>query len=512
MSGGQFASTPSLKTGLFSTTADYPPYVRPVLATVMLVAVVYYAVMSFHWPLVWDGTVLHYINFLIAHGFVPYRDVHDMNMPGAYLLDSWQMHIFGPGDVAWRFYEYFLIGCLLAAMMVIALPYDWLAGLVAGVLFTVVHAAEGPINSAQRDEAMTVLLLAGYALLFQSLRTRRPLLLLPFGVVMGLAIGVKPTVGPLVVLLGLIALYVLWKRGEPMLASFLYTVGGIMLPVAIILYYLLHQHALRDFLDLSSRLTPYYAGLMKEPLSFLLTALIPHGLHIVLLAGVVLAVLNWNWVRDWERWALLLGVAGGAFSFLVQGKGYTYQRYPFVAFALLWVAIEFTRALRRRDWVRWAGLAVLLFCALRVVAFLPHIHRSDGSEDAYMRALEGDLNALGGTRALQGQVQCLDMVDGCLGALYHLDLVQNTGFTGDTLFFVRDHAPAVEFYRRIFWDDVHRAPPRVFVLSDEWFNWPRGFDKVDHWPEFAEYLNKRYTLSETRRFKDSAYRIYLLKQ
>jgi hypothetical protein len=34
------------------------------------------------WPLFWDAQVFHYGNFLIDHGFVPYRDIIDMNMPG----------------------------------------------------------------------------------------------------------------------------------------------------------------------------------------------------------------------------------------------------------------------------------------------------------------------------------------------------------------------------------------------------------------------------------------------
>lgn len=128
-----------------------------------------------------------------------------------------------------------------------------------------------------------------------------------------------------------------------------------------------------------------------------------------------------------------------------------------------------------------------------------------------MQSLQPDLVRLGGDR-LQDKVQCLDMVDGCLNALYHLNLVQSTGMTGDALFFITNHSPVVEYYRSIFLNDIYKSPPKVFVVSDESFEGPRGFSKIDNWPEFAAFLRKNYTLVETRYFIQSAYQIYVLKR
>ena len=124
------------------------------LAAVALAVVV----LTWHWPLVWDAQVFHYIHFLIDNGFAPYRDIPDINMPGVYVLEGWAMQFFGGSDLAWRIYDFTLLGVLTLAMVVVTLPYDWLAGLFAGVVFALLHANDGPWNSVERDEVMTVLI------------------------------------------------------------------------------------------------------------------------------------------------------------------------------------------------------------------------------------------------------------------------------------------------------------------------------------------------------------------
>ncbi len=492
----------------------YPAHLRLILALIFATVFVFFIVTTFRWPLIWDGQVMHYINFLMAHGMAPYRDIIDMNMPGAYLVDGWQMHVFGPGDLAWRIYDFFLLGGLLVAMIVIAWPYDGLAGLIAGVLFTLVHASEGPVNSGQRDEAMTALLVVGYALLFQALRRRSPALLLPFGVCMGLAISIKPTVGPLALVLALMVVWTLKKRGQALLAYVGYALVGMLIPAGIVVHFLTNNHAAGAFLEISRRLTPYYATLEHPTLLELVRRSLPVPVFALMVFGVAVALLDRDWV-DWERWALLLGVGFGAFSFFVQGKGYQYHRYTFLAFLLLWLALELTLAIRRQGWSRRIGFAGLLYCTLTMLPFfLYRLHIVDAS-NAVVLSLEADLTRLGGDE-LQHQVQCLDMVDGCLDALYHLKLIQNTGSTGDLLFFAPQSSPVVDYYRQMFWDQVHTHPPKIFILSDEWFNGGRGYEKLGKWPQLAEYLNASYTLEATRHFTtrgygDFSYRIYVRK-
>ena len=53
----------------------------------LAVSTLLFAVWSWHWPLVGDAALIHYIGFLIERGWAPYRDLGDMNMPGSFLIE-----------------------------------------------------------------------------------------------------------------------------------------------------------------------------------------------------------------------------------------------------------------------------------------------------------------------------------------------------------------------------------------------------------------------------------------
>ena len=181
---------------------------RFAMAALLAAVAVALIVLTWRWPLVWDAQVFHYIHFLIDNGFAPYRDIPDINMPGVYVLEGWAMQFFGGSDLAWRIYDFTLLGVLTLAMVVVTLTYDWLAGLFAGVIFALLHANDGPWISVERDVVMSVLIAVAYAFLFESIRRRKPWLLIGFGLSMGMAATIKPMTAPLgLVLLALAA----WK-------------------------------------------------------------------------------------------------------------------------------------------------------------------------------------------------------------------------------------------------------------------------------------------------------------
>jgi hypothetical protein len=105
------------------------------------------------------------------------------------------------------------------------------------------------------------------------------------------------------------------------------------------------------------------------------------------------------------------------------------------------------------------------------------------------------------------------MVDGCYNALYHLQIVQQTGLLGDTILFAPDSSsPLVQHTRQEFWDALEARPPDVFVISDEQFMDAASFDKLNRWPLFARYLAEHYDLYSAHNFPITvAYRIYVRK-
>ncbi len=55
---------------------------------VMLGVALYFVVRSWHWALLSDSATLHYVVFLMHHGFKPYREITDNNFPASYMAEA----------------------------------------------------------------------------------------------------------------------------------------------------------------------------------------------------------------------------------------------------------------------------------------------------------------------------------------------------------------------------------------------------------------------------------------
>jgi len=471
-------------------------YFRILCIAVLLTGAVCYVVFTIHWQWMWDTQVMHYIVLLLNHGMAPYKDIYDINMPGAYLTERWAMDIFGGGDVGWRLYEFSLLGAMTLAMIVIALPCDWLAGLFAGVLFSLQIGTLGPLQAAERDEVMTVLIFIGYALLLVAVRKARPVLMLPFGLAMGLAILIKPTVVPFALCLLLIQYFVLRGRGISPRTYLLLALAGFAIALGILLDFLLPQHAFGPFFFILHKLVPYYSTLAHPTLWVLIRRSLPLAFLVYLPLTLLLAIASRS-RANWEMWVVRAGFIFGGISYFVQGKGYDYHRIAFLCFGLLWIGMELTAAMKDRGWRRNAGVVGMAFGVLFMAPFNARKVHARHDVNTAVPVLEQDLMRLGGDR-LQGKVQCLDMVGGCFSALYRLGLVESTGIMGDTVFFGPDDGKTVPYYRGMFWDDLHKDPPTVILLSNEWYQESSySFEKLNTWPEFRDYLNSAYRLDAT---------------
>ncbi len=490
-------------------------FFRLVCIGVLFAAAVCYVIFTIHWPWMWDTQVFHYAVFLLQHGKIAYKDIYDMNMPGCYIMERWAIDIFGGGDLGWRFYEFTLLGSMTVAACVIALPYDWLAGLLAGVLFAIFHGVDGGAMATERDEVITVLIVVGYAFQFLALRRSRAIWMLPSGLALGMAVLIKPTAALFAIVLLLFAYFSLKRRAQPGTAYMLWGIAGFGVMLAILLSFLLPQ-SLGPFLFIERHALPYYSHFAPATWGYLLKNSLPVPFLFFVSAAILLAIANRR-SANWEIWAIRAGVILGALSYFIQRKGYTYHRYTCMAFVLLWFGIECAIAIKNRGWLRDLGT---LGIAVAVLVVLPpkvnRLRHERHNSNPFADSLQADLKRLGGA-SLQNRVQCLDMVTGCYSALYRLGLMQSTGFMGDLSFFGPDDGNVVPYYRKIFWNDIQDNPPQVFVLSSERFGVKYSFDKLDAWPQFRDYLNSAYTLDVSRSFGSFdgnllAYRIYVRKE
>lgn len=487
----------------FSLSAVY----KAMLSLIVLACAAVFAARTWHWPLVGDAPLIHYIVFLIDRGWAPYRDIVDVNLPGAYFFESAVMHLMGGGALAWRIFDLLLGAAGAAAMIYIAWPWDRFAGFLAGALFMLLHGRDGIIELGERDLSMAVLVLAGYAFLFHAARApraqRRLWATALCGLCLGCAITVKPTA--LFVIPPLLALFALElrRRQRPWRSHLLAACAAVLVPLLLTLGYLLRERALSAFLAVLFRLIPAHAGLYHRSLGYLVAHSFAGMLPPLLLLWLPVALFG-GLRRNWESAALLAGILFGLASFYAQGKGFPYHRYPAEAFLLLLVCIDLCRALSapatpRSRWVR--PLAVVALAALVAIAGVDSTRKAlqfNGHDREFDTLLRADLTRLGGP-SLNHHVQCMDMAAGCLNALYQMRLVQATGFLFDC--YVLQPAPDDGGYRRRFWQEITADPPDVFVVSNSHCDsGPRdySYSQLHDWPRFAAWLSSSYVLYASR--------------
>ena len=472
---------------------------RLALAAGLTVSALLFFLCSWRWPLVGDSALIHYIGFLIQRHWAPYRQLGDMNMPGSYLIEIAAMHLFGMGALAWRLFDFTLLGIATAAFFLLTANLGGpsfpasservgsLAALFASSLFILIHGRDGLSEGGQRDLTMAVCLLAATAFLFLAVRKRKLWPAAAFGLLSGIASTIKPTTLPLTLAQLALALYALNKiQGESVVPETVIPSGArsaksgvpgelarwggksrdprisLLVLLAALAYlaapilaliFLVRERALAAFLAGFHGIIPYYASLGHRPLSFVLLHSISPLLPLVLLWLGILVLLRPQ--LHWERAALLAGVVFGLLNCVVQQRALPYYRYPLLVFLLPLMAIDFTRALRpgpnpsavapfatalssRAGSDRAAKYLAALALAFAAFFLAP---QSAVLIHRY-RWWETDfISSLQqnlnalGGSSLSGHIQCIDSISGCGNVLYRMRLSPSTGVLSDFLLF-----------------------------------------------------------------------------
>jgi hypothetical protein len=492
---------------------------RTLASVFLLGCLLLFIIRTWHWPLMGDAALMHYIVFLMDHGMAPYRDIVDPNMPTTLLIEGAVMHLFGGDSLIWRLFDLFLLAVSAAAMFVICKPYSLFAALFAASLFALIHGRDGLIELGQRDLTMTACLLIAYAFLFTGLRVpptqkATPWMTAFFGIFCGIAATIKPSVlflAPTVLVLVAITLR---RRNRPFLAHIVSGLLGMLIPILLIFAWLHHQHIVSNFLQTLSQLLPYFLLLGARSYPHLILHSISSTMLPVVLLWLPIVFLKKDWIT-WERAALAIAVLFGLASFYLQKKGFPYHRYPSEAFLLLLAGIDFTTILQTnpapsqlRRHVSNRLLPSLAIAGIIIgVVFIgasstAHALWQDWHNQEFDTLLRADLNRLGG-QSLANHVQCLDMADGCIPVLYNMRLVQATGFLYDCYMLSAQPGPERDHAREAFWQAITKNPPSIFVVSSNDCDPPTArpaydYKKISRWPQFNDHLNANYHLDVER--------------
>lgn len=505
-------SSPAQGEGL-QGSATFAKWVMGATAAVFLACAAVGLYFARNWQIVHDAPLLHYVVFLMDHGRAPYRDIVEMNMPGAYMAQWLVIHTLGGGSFGWWLADLIAGVAGLLASVWIAGPRRRMAGVAAGALLYTFHLAGGPRDTGQRDWMVAILLLIGFGFLFETLRRVQPAWMVGFVSCCGLAASIKPPA----LVFGSFTFFVLWKfwrDGKPERIEWPAVLGysalGGILPAALVIVFLIHWGVTSYFLDALHTLVPWYAGLGHVRWGILVRDSL--AIKGFLLGSLVLFVANRSW-RRWESAILFGGTLCGWLLVLIQRKGWGYHLYPEAVFLAIWGMLELERALRGKRWTQFVAIATLAVTFTMLGSKLKGLKGSDYPL-ATIEHLQQDLNDLGGAK-LSGRVQCLDVtMGGCINVLYRMRLVQSTGFIYDTYLFPERDTDFTQRTQARFLREITANPPEVIVLTSH--SWPRPKDTfaiLDRFPALQQVLAEHYRLTNgfPIQASSSGYRIFVLK-
>ena len=468
---------------------------------------------SIHWPRVHDGSVIAYMVYLMDHGFTPYKDIIEVQFPGSLLIYWIEVHLFGPSQIAFRFFDLCAMGAACLAMLLVSRKSGyWFAGVFSSALLVWLHlgGATSVWEVAQRDFFVACLTLCAAAFLIAAVRRASAGFMFGFGCCVALSTSVKPT-SILYLLLLLLAGRELRKRQESLLQYALYCVGGLALAAAIVLTFLLKEHALQAFFVLSRKILPVYTGLSQ--LSYLAMA---RHLRQAAPFLVVAGWLAWRQPeirRDWVQQILLSSCFLGALTYFIQHKGFFYHRTLFFYFVFWWGAYVLVATMKRASRYQMVAAVVLLLSCITAYPLLTQ--KADDSQSLILH-LQNDLERLNVGKG-DGTVQCMDTSMGCLEALLRMNVTMSTGYVSDYYFFLPEKTSFLNGMRNDFLSQMYAKEPRVLVITND--QWPtlddKGYEQLQSWSGLQQMLQQRYRLEtqvDTKENSGAGYRIYVRRK
>lgn len=480
------------------------------------------AVVSLVWPIVHDFPLMLYVGRMMdQHGLVPYRDIFDMNPPGAHFLHAAFYHCFGLSDRAYRIYDLNALALLMGLIVALMRPWGRRVGLCGALLFGIAYLNYGPYLSLQREFLCLPALLLGLWLARGG--APGPLALRGFliGLLLGAAASVKPHLliaSPILfaaLLLSRFTLREVLSRRLPAALFILFMGGvGVALVPLLSLVALARLGGWPAFREIVTNYWPLYSqldgdGAIRAGLGARLLGLFTPLKYLFLqtpTAGLALLGLYFSIgeLRKRPRFDLLAIhalLAAGWLYVSIGGKFWDYHYLPALLFACMLggFSIRLLSAASR--------LAPRLGLLLLFIITLPLLHAPQYSwnffNDRSIPVKDGDVEQIADylmKNLRHGEtVQPLDTTGGALHAMLIAYAPLATPFIYDFYFYHDPANPYVASLRRRFIQGLREKKPRFIIqFLKPWR--VHGPGAADGFPELDALLASDYhpSLKETR--------------
>ncbi|NUM55048.1 MAG: hypothetical protein HUU46_15490 [Candidatus Hydrogenedentes bacterium] len=483
---------------------------------------------SMSWETLLDTPMFTYSGFLMdEYGMAPMRDFFTYNMPGTHVLFRWLYHFFGSGVLGMRLADTTLLAIVLGCFALVLRPFGWRVAWAGAVLFGIVHVTLGMHCYLQRDfiGLIPLQLAVLSATMWFGRRPRAR------WVATGFFVGALALVKPHLMIGGLVlyAYLVLrandggasakryWTWRAIAIAGWCW-LGGLV-PVLWMAAYLAYYGQLVEFIKVLIDYFPMHADIsgdntVFEPggkipylLSHLFAAKAWDNVHFALGAGsgIALFLSSPTLAPELKKYGSLLAALGIAYLLYpaIGARFYDHHYYPFLLLSTVWAAFCMYR------WSADTPLRVRAFSlgiSIYVVAGMLYVN--------YNELLQPPSRSTGYYRTqriaawLQPRVQSGDTVqpiEWAYGGISHALLLTKSKLAthtlwGEVLFHHVSH-PFVQELRQDFMDQLKSSRPRFVIRSKTAFDYVRGDDCTEKFPEFDAYLAENYFVAlETKDF------------
>lgn len=489
---------------------------------------------SLHWRMELDTPLLHYAAFLMdKYDAVPYRDIFETSMPGAFAFHYTIGKLFGYGDFAFRCVDLGLLCGLLASTYLFMARFGRLVACSSSVTFGLVYLAQGQSMSLQRDYIGTIPV--ALALLCIPRRESSSVGKWRF-VLVGFLFGLSALVKPhLCIALPVVlwAILILRWKSQPCIRNSINATmccaAGFLLPPATATLWLASKSALPsfarillDYLPLHNAMTGGHENIAGSYRVFYLTEMTlkfdGYGILTVIAAWGISAILA---QADRRRLTVervsVITLLSCIFLYAIYttaaGKFWPYHWMPFRYFCSISTGLclfSFPNSCCRYlpQVLRVASLFLALTIQLNLPRYALSVYRDitsgveahapkDGRVDEIATQLKARLH--------QGDtVQPLDWAHGSIHAMLLSEARLATKFMYEYHFYHHVSTPLIKALRSEFIDQLQTSRPKFIVAVEEGKHWVSGLDSTLSFPELEELLNRHYVVA----FRGKGYLIY----
>jgi len=478
--------------------------------------------LSFMWQIQIDGSTLHYIAYLITeHGFVPYRDIFDPNMPGTYLFHMAIGKVVGYSDLAFRLVDVAWLTATLIVTWLIMKPVGRTVALASCLLFGLIYLGAGPYMSLQRD-FIAILPMATALLIATRCHPNQAVHRIHFlcGVLFALAALIKPhtVIGlPVVILYSSIdditdtnSIKAIIK---PCLIGGIFAAIGFLATAVIPFFWLWRIGALESFLEIVSSYVPLYAQMSRDlefreffprVLNMLYWYIRLGGFGILLTASIfsVHLIVTKPASAATKKLAIFLLSLAVLYSLYVAigGRFLDYHWMPFVYFASLGTAlILFSTPTRehRSNILPAFGFIVTVIVVTLLPAYGAAQQLLYGEvpvpfHDAQVKEIATYLDE---HLSPTDTVQPLDWNGGALHAMRISRAVIATPYIFDFQFYYHLSTPYIQGLRTHFLSELEHARPTVIIdvyKAGDGIPEISGVDTTDEFFELGDFIEQHY--------------------